>query len=346
MTNELLKDLSDVFPPLEISLPTRGHFYSPGVLNPAADPTNIAVGTLGVMDEFKYRDPYLLVSGKAIGHLIHHLCGEQVLLPEELCEIDVETILLAARIASYGPNLQVKHTCPRPYTPPDGEESPCKTDNTVLVDLSRHILRYEAIEDEERFELVLPRVGQTVYLKPIPYKTTVELLRHVMMARKRAEDLNMEQHVGTMQPDDFVKYEEIVELNADVQIKAILDCIWAVKTRSGTLVEDPMMIAAWIFELPNTDHDAITKRISEISEDFRKLSTIRYQCGNCGQENEFNLQMNSEILFLAESEASSTLTMSSDLPPKNKNTLRTPSRISPRQRSRSPGQSATMPSAT
>src|SRR5678815_3026901 len=102
MTNELLNDLHNLFPPIQISLPTKGMFYPEGVLGKGVDASNIEVGTLGILDEFKYRDPFLLVSGNAMSYLIKHLCRDQILLPEELCEIDVETILLAARLASYG----------------------------------------------------------------------------------------------------------------------------------------------------------------------------------------------------------------------------------------------------
>ena len=111
MNNELVNDLHEVFPPIEIALPTRGLFYPEGVLAKDTDPTRIRVGTLGILDEFKYRDPFMLVSGNAIGHLISHVCGSQIMVPEELCEIDVETILLASRLASYGPNLKLNHRC-------------------------------------------------------------------------------------------------------------------------------------------------------------------------------------------------------------------------------------------
>lgn len=343
MNNELLNELVDVFPPLDIALPTRGIFYQPGVLGDGVDPMHIEVRTLGVMDEFKYRDPFLLVSGKAIVHLIHHLCGKQVLLPEEMCEIDIEAILLAARIASYGSILKIVHNClqmVKSDEEPD-KEIICGHPNTVPIDLNQHILRYGPIEQEERFEVVLPRVGQTVYLKPIPYHTTVELMRSVMANRKSVEMLNLEPDSLVMQPDDFTRYEEILNLSADHQIKAILDCIYAVKTRSGKVVEDPTQIGPWIFELPKSDHDVITVRIAELDQDFRKISLIRYECGKCKQENEFNLQMNAEILFLAESEGSPVPMTSSVIAPRNRGTSRTPLRTSRRPRSPSPEQSIT-----
>jgi hypothetical protein len=335
MSNELVSDLTEIFPPVEIALPSRGIFYPEGILGPKTDPLRIRVGTLGIMDEFKYRDPFMIVHGRAIDHLIGHLCGDQILMPGEMCEIDIETILIASRLASYGPDLRIKHTCGSTVKDGDSEKI-CGHLTTVAIDLHEHILRYGPIEDESKFEVSLPRVGQTVYLKPTPYRTTIEVMRNVMTHKKRLDELQ-EQDQFVVSPEDFKKYEEVINLRADLQIRTILDCINAVKTRSGKVIwnyENPEHIGEWIFQLPKSDHDVIYRQISKITDDFRKISLIRYACAACGKENEFNLQMNAEILFLVDSEESTTSMISSVLPEKNKKSFRTPSRISPKSRSR------------
>lgn len=347
--NSLIEELNDTFPPIEISIPTRGAFYQPGVLAEGVDPNRIVVRTLGIMDEFKYRDPFLLASGKAIDHLIRHICGDQILAPEEMCEIDIETILLASRLASYGPTLRIKHTCehlvdPEPpeagSTPTTtGDEVPekvlCGHINTVLIDLQQFILRYGPIDDDAQFEVLLPRVGQTVYLKPVPYRTTVEVMKNVVANRRKFDALEKKE-AFVMDTADFAQYEDLVNMSVDLQIQTLLDCIYAVRTRSGLLVEDPMSIGAWIFELPNSDHDVIAKRISAVTEEFRKISLVPYECEKCHGHNEFNLQMNSEILFLVDSVDTPVPKTSSITPAKSKPTFRTPSRISPKRRSLSP----------
>ena len=345
MVNPLLSELHDVFPPVYIALPTRGIFYPKGVLAEGTDPNSISVHTLGIMDEFKYRDPFLLVSGKAIGHLIKHICGDQIAVPEELCEIDVEALLLAARIASYGPSLKLNHICPKLKPKPIEEGEPatddmvsCGHQNALVLDLHEFILRYGPIEDETRFKVGLPKVGQTVYLRPTPYKTTLEVMRNVMGNRQKLENLQNQQDDFIMDTALFSQYEEMLNLSAELQIATLLDCIWGVQTRSGNLVEDPAVILDWIMELPKSDHDIIGKRITELTDEFRKISIVRYTCGGCGQENEFNLQMNSEILFLAGSEESETSQISSASPAKNKNSFRTPSRISRKSPSHSAAQ--------
>ncbi len=339
--NELLNDLHDVFPPIQISLPTKGMFYAAGVLGKGVDPNNIEVGTLGILDEFKYRDPFLLVSGNAMGYLIKNLCGDQILLPEELCEIDVETILLAARLASYGADLKVTHHCMlnKPKLLEEGETATdppelvlCNHENILNINLHEFILRYGPIEDEGRFEVVLPRVGQTVYLRPTLYRTTIQIMRNLMGNRRKLDDLNTHQNDFILDPVLFHEYEDLMNLSTDLQIATLLDCIYAVKTRSGVLVEDQSEIMAWILELPKSDHEVITKRIQILSEEFRKISIVNYMCDDCGGQNEFSLQMNAEIIFLAGPEDSVIPPISSAPPPPNKNSFRRPSKISQKLR--------------
>lgn len=329
MINELLTDLHEIFPPIEISLPTRGIFYPEGVLGPNTDPKCIRVGTLGILDEFKYRDPFMLVSGNAMDHLVHHICGDQILLPQELCEIDLETILLAARRASYGPTLKLTHRCINNKDDTDPPE-PCDHENNIMIDVDQFILRYGPIEDESRFEVMLPRVGQTVYLKPTPYRTSIEVMRNVMANRRKMNELNEHQEEFVINPEIFHQYEDLVTLSTELQLQTMLDCIYAVRTRSGVLVEDPGEIMAWIVELPKSDHDVISRHIQTLTEEFRKISLIPYQCEQCQKLNEFSLQMNAEVLFLAGAEDSVAPTISSAPPAKPKNTFRTPSRISRR----------------
>lgn len=336
--NILLKDLYNIFPKIDIILPTVGRFYPIGVLNETADPRRISVGTLGIMDEFTYKDPFLLVSGKAIDQLITNLCGDQILVPDELCEIDVETILVAARLASYGPDMKVKHICDKKkeiFTesePDKVEETICGHESEVYIDLHDFILQYTEIQDLDMFILTLPKVEQTVYFKPTPYHTTIEIMRNVMGNHRKMEEFKETGDEFILNTDQYVKYEELMGLSADLQVKAVLDCIWAVELKDGRRVEDPHILAAWIYALPDTYFNILSKRINEITQYLRRASLKKYICEVCGGENEFNLNMNPEILFLADSEVSNPSKISSNLSEENKKPSRKPLRISQRLR--------------
>jgi hypothetical protein len=337
MDNILITDIKKTFPPIQIELPTLGKFYPMGVLNPEANPKNISVGTLGIMDEFSYKDIFLLVSGKAIEQLITHLCGDQILVPSELCEIDVETILVAARMASYGPDLNLTHVCDKMVEKKiegddlHNEEIPCMHENKLLIDLHDFILRYENIKDFDMFMVALPKIEQKIYLKPTPYRTSIEVMRNVMGNRKKMEEFDTDNNEFILNSDSYVRYEELMGLSADLQIKTVLDCIWGVELKDGRRVEDPHILAAWIYELPEPYYNMIRNRVNDITNHFRQISLYKYKCGACGGDNEFNLNMNAEILFLVDSEVALPPSMiSSDSLEKNKKPFRTPLRTSRR----------------
>ena len=99
-----------------------------------------------------------------------------ILKAQELCELDLEAILLASRLVSYGPKIELTHACqnivPRKKgeelkegeEPAEGEDSlntRCLNSNKIDVDVNEHILRYGIIGDDivdEKFTHELKRV--------------------------------------------------------------------------------------------------------------------------------------------------------------------------------------------
>lgn len=320
MSNPLTEDLNDTFPGVTVTLPTEGKFYPPGVLRESADPKEIDVRVLSMIDEQKYKDPFLLVSGKGLEQLIERV-APQVLKPDLLAEVDVEVILLATRLASYGTKLSVKHVCANPAEEilKDGNGDPvkdgndeivkrlvCEEENSIDLDLSEFITRYGPIGNDPGYELLLPRVGQTVYLQPTPYRTSANLLRHMMKHGKQVNDVMNRQADELIQDDSlFEQYEELLSFDIKLKLQTLMDCIVEVKSKSGQKVTDPDLILEWLHLLPNEDLKLIEDRVAENGKKLRELSLVQYDCVRCSHKNTFHLQMNPEVLFLSVPEASS-----------------------------------------
>jgi hypothetical protein len=312
MSNPLIQDFAKKFPGVIATLPTKGQFYPPEVI-PGNTDGNVQVGILSMLDEQRYRDPFLLVSGKAVYEMIRHICPE-IALPEHLAEIDVEAILLAARIASYGPALTLKHICQNPeeITKDEGVVEKCNSENTIEIMLDEFINRYAPFDADDRYELVLPMVGQTVFLQPMPYRTAIEMMRYMMTTSREFGNV-MEQKVDEFvsQPEAFERYAALITHSTEIGIKSLVDSISAVQTSSGLNVFEKDVILEWLKALPIEDARLISQRIHEISTANRDLSKIEYECSECSHRNSFFLQMNPEILFLADAEASQAPKMSS-----------------------------------
>ena len=155
MTNPLLQDVQEsaAITAVHITLPTMGLFYPADyphqVLADGVDVAEVEIHPIGIIAEIVSKDPFLLASGKGLPRIINQVCPS-IQHPESLSEVDLEAILLGARIASYGPKMKIEHTCTNPATQKgeDGksEEPVCREKNPVEIDLTDHIQNYQPME--------------------------------------------------------------------------------------------------------------------------------------------------------------------------------------------------------
>jgi hypothetical protein len=313
-TNPLIQDLIDneAFPSVTVSLPTGGRWYEAVVLNKGVDPLDVSVGVLGILAEQNYRDPWLLLSGEAIPRMLKGVCPS-VNKALDLCEIDLETILLAARLVSYGPKLVLTHKCDKKVKKEvaKGEKSKsaqCNHENTIELDINEHILRYSVMDDSvinERFVYNLKRVAQTVHLRPPPYQRVIEQMKEGVARDKQMNTLsevNFEDLV--IDPDAILQYTRIIDMASDSALENIAASIHAIETTDGKLVgantfgeEGSEFIRQWLLQLPKDEAEGITDKINDIATWFASFAEIKYNCAACEAENKFRLELDANRLF-------------------------------------------------
>lgn len=311
--NPLLADLKSqgVIPDVRIGLPMMKMPYPDGTFREGLNLEDIPVGVLRVLEENTYRDPFLLASGKAIPKMIRHICPD-VLEPENLTEIDVEAILIAARLASFGPTMKFKHTCQNPQ--PVGETL-CKHENELVIDLQEFILRYAPFERLPEFQLTLPRLNQSVQLKPIRYGSAVRIMLKTMEATRRADALQDQPLEGALQDEAFVKdYVGMVEHALTTDIESIRDSILYVASRDDKRVHNPEFIDQWLRSIPADQIALIRVKAQELSRVLREIGQTKYACGACGYENLVQVQLDPQKLFMPAEESSQPRTHSAELP--------------------------------
>lgn len=334
MSNELIEEIfeSDAIPPISLGLPTLGRFYDEDMLDVDADPTDLLVRPLSIVDEQNFRDPFLLSTGKALPKMIRNTCPG-ILKPADLAEIDVEALLIAIRIVSFGSHMNIKHICQNPALKDglsdetakgknlkDEDIFKCRAENPIDVDLNEFILRYAPFTDEmfEKFRITLGRVGQTVMLRPMPYSASVEMMMKTIKTQtefERFAENNSEEDVA-FDEDMIEAYSRMVNETNQTNVKSLADSILNVTTRSGIQVSDRDKIRDWLTSIPIEDAHQITDRVNEIMLSLKELNRLTYQCPSCGYENTIYVQMDPQKLFtLAEdsgtpekSSASSTST--------------------------------------
>lgn len=323
MSNELVDDLLEGggITKVSVALPTRARFYPKGeVIADGADPDDIAVSSIGLIEETALKDPLMLISGKAIAKMVKRVCPS-VINPAELCDIDIQAILIASRIASYGPTFQTTMTCK------------CSHENRIEVDLNNHITRYSPYtpEEFEKFEITLES-GQRVLLQPIRYADTVHMSIGGLRNTQTLQDY--QDKVGddpdAVLTEEFIRiyastFENALEANA-TGITASIFMVW---TKSGKPVTNPETIRGWVEQLPAPIIRQITDRIRSINDDIRQRARVEYQCQHCGELSSVYVELDPQKLFTHAGD-SETETVSSASSKSTEKTTKARSRLSRR----------------
>lgn len=97
-------------PSIYIKLPSQGQNYPAGTLDMPAN-GELAVYPMTAIDEITYRTPDALFNGQATVNVIQS-CVPSIKDGWTIPSIDLDTILIAIRIASYGHEMEFGTTCP------------------------------------------------------------------------------------------------------------------------------------------------------------------------------------------------------------------------------------------
>ena len=97
-------------PAIYIRLPSDGQHWPPGSLNMPAN-HELPVYPMTAIDEITYRTPDALFNGQSTISVIQS-CVPNIKNAWHMPGIDLNSVLIAIRVASYGHNMEVDSSCP------------------------------------------------------------------------------------------------------------------------------------------------------------------------------------------------------------------------------------------
>jgi hypothetical protein len=109
-------------PAIYIRLPSGGNFWPAGSIE-IPQSNEIAVFPMTALDEITYRTPDALFNGQAVVDVIQS-CVPSIRNAWMVPGLDLNSILISMRIASYGHDMEIVSTCPG-----------CRTDGSYTIDL-------------------------------------------------------------------------------------------------------------------------------------------------------------------------------------------------------------------
>ena len=249
-------------PKLHIRLPSKGKFYPDGALE-LPESGEVAIYPLTAKDELLLKTPDSLMNGTATADVIAS-CVPQIKQPWYMPSLDVDALIMAIRIATYGDKMNITVKVPN-----TGEEKDFEIDlNTVMAPLM-----------SAEYQDTIKTENMTIKLRPLMY---TEFTKDAMRSFE-------EQRVYNLLNDDTVKPEEKMErfrqaFNrlTDLTVETVAKSIAHIEV-DGQTVSEPKHILEF---MQNTSKEFYTVILDHISEQRDKFSVKPFIAQTTKEEQE------------------------------------------------------------
>jgi hypothetical protein len=229
-------------PKLYVNLPSRGKF------NDVVDESmtgEISVYAMTSKDELLMKNPDALLNGDAVVEAIRS-CAPSVKDPKNLPVCDVDLLLIAIRMATFGEFMEAK--LKSPHTGKLG---------TYDINLNNIVEGVGEIPAENNVTLAN---GCTVYVKPFTYELQTQIN---LVAYDQATALKNVGEVSSSSAQQFKQmFTKLSEINTDVIGKSI----YKVMTPDGASVVDATQIKEFLANLETKDAKIIDGKIDDLNK--------------------------------------------------------------------------------
>lgn len=257
-------------PGIHVTLPSGGHYCRPGMLETAIN-GELAVLPMTSADEIMTKNPDGLLNGHSIEQIISS-CVPGIKDVRSLPTQDIDFLLLAIKLCTYGDAMELSATCPK-----------CKTENKFSASIRERLSMVNPLEPE-----YMVRVGDevVVYLRPYDYVATTKLNLAAFEETKLFQALLSAEITDEQRSRMFSQsYSKIARLNLDLLSR----CILRVVVPGGT-VEDPASIEGFVRNSDKRVVQLIQAKLDEIAK-TGLVKTVDLVCENPECNHEWNTDL-------------------------------------------------------
>jgi len=275
--DKMTNPLSQYFrqPSIYIKLPSQGQNYPQGSL---IIPQNgeLPVYPMTAIDEITYRTPDALFNGQATVNVIQS-CIPNIKDAWAVPSIDLDTILIAIRIASYGHDMEFATTCPK-----------CQNTSERTIDL-RSMLDVLRAPD---YTVNIRYNDLEIYFRPLSYKNLNE---NSQLQFEQQKLLQVIPDSTISEADKMDALTKAFKQLTEITIRSLSISITTIKTPQALVTEQPYIeefLKNCDRELFNQIRDHVLK-LREQSE----LQPLKLKCETCENEYEQALTLDMTSFF-------------------------------------------------
>ena len=247
-------------PAIHIRLPSQGKFYPQGTLSMPPN-GELPVLPMTSVDEITYRTPDALFNGSATASVIHS-CIPSIRDPWSMPSIDIDSVLVAIRIASYGHGMDISTACPE-----------CKEVEDVTVDLRVVNDSLTTGDYEEKLQ-----IGDLeFYFRPLTFKSINDNNKIQMEQQQSIRSLESLNDV-----DRSEKVEELMKAVNEATLSTVAKSIAAIKSPQA-LVTEYEYILDYLKNSDSTSFNQLKGRVIELKQQS-EVKPLDITCTSCKHE--------------------------------------------------------------
>lgn len=260
-------------PKIYIQLPSKGQYYPEGTL--VGDAENVPIFAMTGMDELIMKTPDALFNGVASVKLMESCCPyikDGTVVPS----IDVDTILAAIRVATFGDTMSITHTC-----------TACDAFSDYEIPTQVIIEHYGHLSFNNR-----KVIGDlTILFRPLSYGEMTAfnienftLQKMLLQLSKTAEYDERQQHLTDI-------YKKLSMVQAAIFVKSIESIQFG-----DTVVNDPLHISEWLSNCDSDYYNEIKSHL-EANKEIWSVPKTKVKCMECGNEDLVDVVLDQSHFF-------------------------------------------------
>jgi hypothetical protein len=262
-------------PSIYIKLPSQGQNYPAGTLIMPAN-GELPVYPMTAIDEITYRTPDALFNGQATVNVIQS-CVPNIKDAWAVPSIDLDTILIAIRIASYGHDMEFATTCPA-----------CQDTTERSIDLRTMLDALRAPD----YAAHVSHGDLSIYFRPLNYKN---LNDNSALQYEQQKLLQVIPDSTISEADKMTALTQAFKSLTEITIRSLAISITAIKTPQA-LVSEPAHIEEFLKNCERDLFNQIRDHVLQLREQS-ELQPLKLECTACNHQYQQALTLDMASFF-------------------------------------------------
>lgn len=266
-------------PTIYMRLPSGGQHYPPGALDLPAN-NELPVFPMTVRDEIINKTPDALFNGTAVVSLIQS-CIPNIKDAWSIPSVDLDSILIAIKVATYGKDLEITGSCTH-----------CQESSDYVIDLNRTlaeigVTNYNSPQRIGQFEIVF---------RPLNYQEINETSQEQFNEQKI---LNILPDSGLSDQERVQEINKLIVKITDGTISALSKSISSIRT-DDVLVSNEQQIHEFLDNCPTALFTAI-RDAAIAKRQAGAMKPLKLTCNHCTKQYEQILTLDLSNFFVPSS---------------------------------------------